>query len=222
MRLISSLSPDHRSDTRDRILDTAERLFAEHGYELTSLRAITAEAGVNLAAVNYHFGSKERLLEAVLERLVGPVNAERLTRLDDLESRGTPPVEALIEAFVGPAMRLSRTPGRAAVAHVLLGRCQGSPDERMRALLLRLFGPVLDRFIPAFGRALPDLPHEEILWRMFFMIGVMTQTMTCGHHLKFVSGGRCDPGDLDEAIARMVAFVAAAMRSPSLGPKVHP
>lgn len=206
----------HRADTRDRILDAAERLFGEHGYELTSLRAITAEAEVNLAAVNYHFGSKERLLEAVLARLVGPVNTERLERLDqlELESLGPPPLEALIEAFVGPAMRLGRNPGRAAIAHVLLGRCQSSPDERMRALLLRLFGPVLDRFIAAFGRALPGLPHDEILWRMFFMIGVMTQTMTCGHHLKFVSEGRCDPGNTDEAIARMVAFVTAAMRSP--------
>ena len=79
---------DRRPDTRDRILDAAERLFAQQGFDLTSLRALTTEADVNLAAVNYHFGSKERLFEAVLARLIAPINAERLARLDALEAKG--------------------------------------------------------------------------------------------------------------------------------------
>ena len=206
---------DRRPDTRDRILDAAERLFAQQGFDLTSLRALTTEADVNLAAVNYHFGSKDRLFEAVLARLIAPINAERLARLDALEAKGQPTVEALIDAFVGPALRLANDPHRSGIARVLLGRCLSSPDEQMRTLLLRLFGGVLERFIAAFALALPHLDNDEILWRMFFMIGVMSQTMSCGHHLKFVSMGACDPGEIDATIPRVVQFVAAAMRAPA-------
>jgi AcrR family transcriptional regulator len=216
MRISETEAHDKRTDTRDRILDAAERLFAEHGFEQTSLRALTAEAEVNLAAVNYHFGGKERLFEAVLARLVAPVNAERLARLDAMEAEGSPKLEVLIEAFVGPALRLARDSQRSSVACVLLGRCLSSPDEQTHSLIMRLFSGVIDRFIAAFSRALPHLPPEEVLWRTFFMVGVMTQTMSCGHHLKFVSMGACDPSHVEQAIPRVVQFTAAAMRAPAL------
>lgn len=207
--------PQSRPDTRDRILDVAERMFAQQGFDLTSLRALTADAGVNLAAVHYHFGSKERLFEAVLVRLVDPVNAERLARLDAAGAQGAPALEAIIEAFVAPPLHAVADARRADVARVLMGRVMSSPDEQMRSLLLKLFGTVLDRFIPAFARALPDLSREEVLWRFFFMIGVLVQTMSCGHHLRFVSGGSCDPARVEDAIPRIVQFVAAGMRAPA-------
>jgi AcrR family transcriptional regulator len=201
-------------DTRDRILDVAERMFAEYGFELTSLRALTTEAGVNLAAVHYHFGSKERLLEAVLMRLVAPVNEMRLSMLDALEADATPPpLERLIEAFVGPPLRLVER--RSNTACLLLGRSMSSPDEQTYALIMRLFGSVIDRFAAAFTRALPHLPPGEVLWRMFFMVGIMTQTMNGGHKLKLVSGGRCDATVPAESIPRIVQFVATAMRAPA-------
>lgn len=203
-----------RPDTRDRILDAAERLFAQNGFDLTTLRALTAEAGVNLAAVHYHFGSKERLFEAVLVRLVDPVNAERLARLDRAEAQGPPALEAIIEAFIAPPLHAVTDAERADMARVLMGRVMSSPDEQMRALLLRLFGTVLDRFIPALERALPRLPREDVLWRFFFMVGVLVQTMSCGHHLAFVSGGGCNPAQVEETIPRIVQFVAAGMRAP--------
>jgi len=205
----------NRPDTRDRILDVAERMFAQQGFDLTSLRALTAGADVNLAAVHYHFGSKERLFEAVLVRLVEPVNAERLARLDAAGAQGAPALEAIIEAFVAPPLHAVADARRADVARVLMGRVMSSPDEQMRSLLLKLFGSVLDRFIPAFAHALPHLSREEVLWRFFFMIGVLVQTMSCGHHLRSVSGGSCDPARVEDAIPRIVQFVAAGMRAPA-------
>ena len=209
----------NRPDTRDRILDVAERMFAQQGFDLTSLRALTAGADVNLAAVHYHFGSKERLFEAVLVRLVEPVNAERLARLDAAGAQGAPALEAIIEAFVAPPLHAVTDARRADVARVLMGRVMSSPDEQMRSLLLKLFGTVLDRFIPAVAHALPHLSREEVLWRFFFMIGVLVQTMSCGHHLRFVSGGSCDPARVEDAVPRIVQFVAAGMRAPAEAPR---
>src|SRR5206468_11715977 len=96
--------------TKARILDAAEALFMEHGFEATSLRAITAAASVNLAAVNYHFGSKEELFQAVLTRRLDPMNQERVDLLTRLESEATPhalPCEQILHAMFVPALRLA-------------------------------------------------------------------------------------------------------------------
>src|SRR5919199_6351467 len=90
--------------TRERVLDAAERLFAEHGYQATTLRMVTAEAGANIAAVNYYFGSKQALLAAVVHRVIGPVAEERRRRLEALEADGDPSVEALVDAIIAPML----------------------------------------------------------------------------------------------------------------------
>src|SRR4029453_18114729 len=98
--------------TKERILDTAESLFMEHGFEATSLRAITATAAVNLAAVNYHFGSKEELFQAVLTRRLDPMNQRRVALLDRFERETTAPLscERIIVALFAPALELARDP----------------------------------------------------------------------------------------------------------------
>src|SRR6266542_3164877 len=109
--------------TKDRILDTAERLFADHGYSSTSLRQIIAAAGVNLAAVHYHFGSKESLLEAVVLRRAGPVNDQRLQLLDEAERAADPPeLERVMEAFLVPTFRVACSGEGGRVFIRLMGR----------------------------------------------------------------------------------------------------
>src|SRR5258705_11177243 len=91
-----------RPDTKHRILDSAERLFAEYGFAGVSLRAIIADAKVNLAAIHYHYHSKEALFDAVILRRLEPINRERLELLDALERTGKPTLEQILEAFFAP------------------------------------------------------------------------------------------------------------------------
>lgn len=206
------------TDTRKAILDAAERLFADLGFDGASLRMITARAGVNLAAVNYHFGSKEALLQAALARRIGPLNDERLKLLDAAEAAAEnkrPAIEAVLTALVAPALRLSRDRRRGGRVFMrLLGRVFNDPGEKLQRLFIEQFEAIGRRFKPAFGRALPDLPPVDAMWRLHFVIGVMAHTMADTQKLKFISQGACDPNDTEEIIRQMVAFLAAGMRAP--------
>lgn len=205
--------------TKDKILDTAERLFATNGFAATSLRAIIKEAGVNTASVHYHFGSKEGLIEAVMRRRAEPVNSERLGRLDDLEARhpdGAIPLEAIIEAFLVPALeRLRPAKGGELLPH-LFGRAIAEPDEKLRGIIYDIFGEVFKRFVAAFTRALPDIPPQDLHWRMHFMIGAMVFTVIGPRIQQEPRGARgAAPADM---MSRLVDFVAAGMRSPAAHP----
>ena len=167
--------------TKERILDAAEALFSDQGFATTSLRSITAAAEVNLAAVNYHFGSKEQLIEEVFVRRLGPINRERLENRDRWE-RGAgeegPTLEQIIEAFLGPPLRMGHEPERGGAVFVrLLGHTISQPDDRIREMFTRQFREVVPRFIAAFRRRIPDLPTAEIFWRFLFLIGSMAHTM---------------------------------------------
>lgn len=163
-------------DTKERILDGAERLFGAQGYSGTSLRAVTREAGVNLAAVNYHFGSKEGLLVAVLERRIAPLNAERLARLDALEAREAPPsLEELVRVFVEPPVRLFLDLGEEGRGVLrLLGRSHTESERAFCTSIPRLFEETIRRFHRAFSRALPELPPEAVTFRLMALVGVLT------------------------------------------------
>lgn len=206
---------DPAADTKTRLLDAAERLFADHGFTDASLRAITAQAGANLAAVNYHFGGKEGLFEAVLARMLQPMNAERLRRLDRLEAGGEPiALEALIEAFVGPPFELKRDHGERGAAFMrLMGHASSDPTEHVRELVIRQFRGVFERFLPAFAKLLPGLSQGELIWRIFFTVGSMLHTMAMADDLERVAGPALRMGDGRRAMARLVTFAAAGLRA---------
>src|ERR1700690_4412074 len=161
--------------TKEKIIDIAERLFGEQGYESTSLRHVIAEAAVNLAAVHYHFGSKEELLDAVVLRHATPVNEARLPRLDRVEAEaggGSPDVEKVLESFLIPTAEVaSRNPGFVR----LLGRMLA--EGMMPQIVEKHFQPAAGRFVSALRRALPELPEEELLWRVHFAVGAMAHTI---------------------------------------------
>jgi AcrR family transcriptional regulator len=205
-------------DTKERILDTAERLFAAHGFAGTSLRAITREAGVNLAAVHYHYGTKEDLLRAVLSRIVVPVNRERLEMLEQADAReDLPTVEGILEAYLAPGLRAVQDLGeRGIVITRFLGRSYTEPTELVQALVREQFEDVGRRFTEALGRALPNLPEAELYWRFKLVVGVMT-------HIQ-ADAGRSDAyaedlSDVEGTVRRLVAFLAAGLRAPVPAPQ---
>jgi AcrR family transcriptional regulator len=197
---------DPADTTRDRLLDTAERLFAEHGYQATTMRAVTTEAAANIAAVNYHFGSKQALLEAVVHRALGPVVEERRARLDALGP--DPAVEELVDAIVGPLLERVGTEPDPRLR--LLGRLFVDTDPEMRALVKAEVADAEKHQLGVLERALPGVPREELWLRMRSMFAVV------GAHLTgaFDSPAACPPG-CDELRSRLVTFLAAGLRAPA-------
>ncbi len=195
-----------RPDTKTRILDAAEKLFAENGFDTTSLRDITAAADVNLAAVNYHFQTKESLIEAVIMRCAGPVNQKRLAMLDAAGPNAT--IEQVVEAFVGPVIEQDFEP-----MSQLMGRVLASP-EIMRRIFRAHMETLSARFADAVAAALPNLSHSERMWRLHFTAGAMAHTITRAPLMRDLFGGVLDFNDRKLLIARLVRFAAAGFLAP--------
>ena len=214
---LRAIKPPH--ETRTRILDAAEELFMQHGFEATSMRQLTAQAGANLAAVNYHFGSKDALIEAVFRRRLDAMNAARIAELDRMEKdaggRALSP-QQIIGAFVGVSLRMiedSKSGGRNFIR--LLGRTYTDPQKPIRALIGQLYAPAMERFKAALERALPQIPRDELIWRMHFMFGTLAYTLAATDTVQLIAG--CKPEDRYDARlleARLVPFLAAGLLAP--------
>src|SRR6266542_423499 len=192
------------NETQERILDAAERLIGDQGYAATSLRQIIAEAGVNLAAVHYHFGSKEELLDAVVVRKAGPVNEARIAALDVAEREagdGRLEIDTVLDCFFRP---MAEVTGRNQGFVRLMGRIYS--EGLMPQIVEKHFRPTMGRFLAAFRRALPNLPEEELLWRVHFMVGAMAHTMCGPSSLPGLMEG---PVDLPRRIERLQTFLSA-------------
>lgn len=205
------------ADTKNTILDTAERLIAEKGIDAVSLRSITSEASVNLAAVHYHFGSKEALVEKVFERRVMPLNTRRLQMLTAVEERAGDDqleVEEVLRALIAPAMRLYQQEGSEGRRFMqMCGRIYSEQAGYVQRIFDNLFGEIVARFTVAFRRALPEIPEADRAWRIHFCVGAMIHTMSDSEKLKRFSNGICDPSDTEGTIERMVQFCAAGLRA---------
>ena len=200
-------------ETKQKILDTAERLIGEQGYSGTSLRQIIAEAEVNLAAIHYHFGSKEELLDELVMRKAQPVNEERLARLDRLEaSAGKAPltVTKVLEAFFIP---MAEAADRDPQFVRLMGRIL--IEGLMYQMVQEHFQTVTRRFFGALRRALPALSDDEFQWRTHFMIGAMAHTM-CGQADPTGKGGAT--GTFRERIGHLVPFLDGGFHAPAGAP----
>lgn len=207
---MSTASPS--SPTADRLLDAAEGLFIDLGFAETSLRAVTQAAGANLAAVNYHFGSKLGLIQAVLDRRLQPMNAERLARLEQLEQAHPdgPPLRALLEAFLAPALQMGLGDGRP--FFTLLARAHATPDPELQRAFVGRFADVAVRYSAALERALPGVPLPEILWRMHFIVGSMCHTVLATELLTAFSDGACRADD-PAILERLTDFALAGLSS---------
>lgn len=203
------------SDTKQRILDAAEQQFGDRGFAETSLRDITQKAHVNLAAVNYHFGSKEALLAAVLERRLQPINERRLQILDDLELRAGsegPPLVEIVRAFVSPPFEKQQEWGDTGQRFLrVLGRVHGETNDDFREVFMSEFDLVYQRFATALSRALPHLENADLTWRMLFMIGSMAFTMSWGQSI--VKRDPTATRSPNEIINALVAFASAGLEA---------
>lgn len=208
-----------QAETKSKILDAAERLFAGRGIEATSIRDIIGAAEVNLGAVNYHFGGKRDLAAAVFSRRLEPLNQRRLALLAAAEQNAggrAPKLETLIEAMVRPVVEGSFAAGKRNLAFMrLMGRSHGAPGGEIERLIRAQFGEVMSRFAAALQRALPGIPREELVWRVRFMFGAMHHALlACGRE----DSASIHPRQKLEAeglVRRLVAFAAAGMKTPA-------
>jgi len=210
------------ADTKTRILDAAEQLFMEHGFEATSLRSLTSAANVNLAAVNYHFGSKEELFQAVLTRRLDPMNQERIDLLERLErdSGGRPlSVEKILSSMLIPALRLARDEKRGGKNFLrLLGRAYADPAPFIRHFLSQQYVDMIGRYKEAFLKALPHLTRQELTWRLHFVMGALSYTLAGTDALKLFAQVASTDKDNDELLLqRLAPFLVAGLKAPALG-----
>jgi AcrR family transcriptional regulator len=209
------------ADTKTRILDAAEQLFTEHGFEATSLRSLTSAASVNLAAVNYHFGSKEELFQAVLTRRLDPMNQERIELLEKLErdSGGRAiSVEKILSAMLIPALRLARDERRGGKNFLrVLGRAYADPAPFIRHFLSAQYVEMIGRYKEAFLKALPHLSRQELTWRLHFVMGALSYTLAGTDALRLFAQVTPDKDNDELLLQRLAPFLVAGLKAPALG-----
>jgi AcrR family transcriptional regulator len=219
MNLSRTASP--YKDTRERILDAAERLFMQQGYEAASTRAVTSEAHVNLAAVNYHFGSKEALMQSVLRRRLEGINQDRLRLLDEAEAKakGMPLKPSLIvECFFGTLLSVAVNQQEGGETFLrLLGRTMTDSSTFIRTFMAAEYADVLERYKLALFRALPDVPKAEIIWRFHFMLGATSYAIAGTDALQLLTDWQTNEGasaQIEKLIPRLMSFLLGGLRAP--------
>jgi AcrR family transcriptional regulator len=203
---------------RQRLIDAAEQLFAEHGWNGVSIRTIAAAADVSLAALNYHFGLKENLLAEIFAARARPIAEERMRLLAEVEANANASLEDVIEAFLRPA--LTKGAENRMFAR-LRARLATEPEAFSRRILSDSFDDSSRMCMAALQKHLPDLPSEALYWRFHFLLGTMVYTMADSGRIQSLSDGACDPGDVGAALRHIVPFLAAGFRaaSPAASPR---
>ena len=207
------------ADTRTRILDAAEVLFAEEGFETVTLRHITTDADVNLASVNYHFGSKEALIDEVIVRRLQPINEWRLRLLDQrvAESPDEPlSLESLVDCFVTPVIDTVRESAHSEHLYSrLMSRCLAESIDRFPDVLIAQFTEVLSRFVAEMSRAAPEVSQDTHQLRILFMAGAMTHSLFHFDKLASATGNTASKPDMETLRSEMVNFIATGLTAPS-------
>jgi len=206
--------------TKARILDAAEALFMEHGFEATSLRSLTSAASVNLAAVHYHFGSKEELFQAVLTRRLDPMNQERIELLGRIEREAAGRAlscEKILFAMLIPALKLARDEKRGGKNFLrLVGRAYADPAPFIRHFLSAQYAGMIGRYKEAFLQALPHLSRQELTWRLHFVMGALSYTLAGTDALKLFAEATATTNDDELLLQRLAPFLVAGLKAPAL------
>ena len=207
------VAANNAPSVRQRLLAAGERLFAERSWEAVSVRAIVAAANVNLAALNYYFGSKEKLLREIFATRAKPIVQERMRRLEEIRNcGGTPRLEEILEAFLRPALGIDAHHGGANFVK-LRARLGAAPDAVSRKILTDTFDKSSRAFLDEIKRALPDISFADVDWRFHFLLGAMVYTMANVGRIESLTNGDCDTSDVKAALQHLIPFAAAGFRS---------
>jgi AcrR family transcriptional regulator len=202
---------------KTRILDAAERAFADSGFAGASLRRIVQEAGVNLATVYYYFDSKKGLMQAVFKRRFGPLRQEQLELLRRYETgaaSGPLPLAKVLEAMLTPVLRATAgNSARSRITMRLIGRIVSEPNRMTQELLHKQHHEVRTAFLQAMRRSLPRIPLADLSWRIEFVWGALAFTLANPHKILKDTAGICDPRDTRQVLPQMTAFFSAGLRA---------
>ena len=205
--------------TKNKIIDAAESLFAEQGFNGTSLREITGKAEVNLAAVNYHFGSKKELIKAVMSRYMDELSPRLESALTEIcEQSEKPTLIEVFSAFIEPLLALNvyRENGTSNFLQ-LLGRGYTDSQGFLRWFLTTQYPNSIELFVSAVQKAYPELTAEEMFWRLHFTMGTVVFTMSSSDALIDIAQNDFDKTvDISEVIQKVIPYVAAGVAAPIL------
>jgi AcrR family transcriptional regulator len=198
--------------TKDRILGAAEELFAQHGFAGTSLRQVTSRADVNIAAVNYHFGSKENLVNEVFRRRMDEMSARRLAALKAAVTGQPGELEPILAAFVEPALAMAQDRHGGGAFIRVIARAYAEKNDSLRKFLSDQYGHVLRDFAKAIAACMPELSKEELYWRLDFLSGALTYAMADFGLIKRPSGSS-EATHRARAARELIRFAAAGFKS---------
>lgn len=198
--------------TKERILAAAEALFAQRGFDGASLRRLTACAGVNLAAVNYHFGSKEKLVEQVFKRRLDALNQHRLAELAKVAGQPGTTLADILAAYIRPALELSHE-GNGSLFMRVLARAFAEHDDTLRQFLSENYGHVMRQFTAEFARLLPHLEKAELYWRIDLVTGALTHVMS-GFGMIQRKDNVSEQQHREQTAAHLIRFAAAGLSHP--------
>lgn len=216
MNRSATASPNAANKTRSRIIQAAEKIFAQKGFRAMTLRDVTQQAGVNLAAVNYHFGSKTNLMRAVIQRRIEPINMERIARLDACVARNAPqavPLNEIFDALFRPLFdhaMSEKDPDRAFIQ--MIGRALTEPADFVRTMHKEFFIELSQRFMSELKRSCPELSEEDLQFRFFLSVSTMLGTVTEQIRLENISDGKLNGTDLDKLCSKLTAFVVSGFK----------
>ncbi len=207
-----ALALNNPTSTKERILAAAEALFAQRGFDGASLRQLTASAGVNLAAVNYHFGSKEKLVEQVFKRRLDALNQHRLAELGKIAGRPGTTLDDVLVAYIRPALELSHE-GNGSLFMRVLARAFAEHDDTLRQFLSENYGHVMRQFTAEFARLLPHLEKAELYWRIDLVTGALTHAMS-GFGMIQRKDNVSEQQHREQTAAHLIRFAAAGLSHP--------
>jgi len=201
---------------KDKILDVAEELLARRGFYGVSLRDIASDAEVDVALINYHFGKKTELFDAVVMRRAKVLNEDRTRALEECKQKaafGNPGVDEIIDAFTRPMLRRSTEGGEHWHNYLTLIAQINSNPEWGGEMMSRFFDPLANQFLSLLREALPDCEEEDLMWCYHFLSGALTLTLADTKRIDRLSGGKCQSSDFETAYKKMVPFISGGFKA---------